>query len=124
MNKLILMFFAMIHILAFTGRASAFSTEFIAKFEITHNHHHEHSDDHQHEHDEIELDAKNVYPNLPAEEHTHRHEIVVSSQIPYIQSDTYVYFFNVGALVLYPKFDQVQPQAPFLNGIFRPPIQV
>jgi hypothetical protein len=116
------MLLIVIHFFTVAGRASTFSTELVASLEFTHSHHHEHNDEHQHEHGDIEADANIVHPSLPTEEHTHRHEIVVSGQILYIQSDCYTSFFNIRNLVLYPKFDQAPPQAPFLYGIFRPPI--
>lgn len=122
MNKLILVLFSVIQIYAFTGRVSAFSAEFIAKFEITHSHHYDHKDHHQHGHDEIELDAKNVHSDIPSEEHTHRHEIIVSSHIPFIQSDTAISSFKVEKLIPYPKLNQEPPQDPCRPGIFRPPI--
>ena len=112
----------MAHVFAFSGKTSAFSTELISRFEITHVHHHEHSDEHQHDHDDIELDAENVSTNLPTEKHGHRHEIIVSSQIPYIQSDNCTSFFKLEILPSYPKFNEEPPQNPFLQGILRPPI--
>lgn len=122
-NKLILILILAVHTFAFAGRASAFSTEFVAKFEITHSHHHDHNDEHKHDHDDSELDAKNVHPNLPTEEHTHRHEIVVSSQIPFILSSNCTPFLRMDKLASYPKLNQEPPQGPFLHGIFRPPIR-
>ncbi len=122
MNKLILVLLLVTHIFAFSGKASAFSTELITRFEITHIRHHEHSDEHQHDHDDIELVVENASPNLPTEEHSHRREIVVSSQIPYIQSDNWTSFFKIEILPSYPQFNEEPPQGPFLQGILRPPI--
>jgi hypothetical protein len=106
-----------IHIFAFAGRASAFYTKVIAKNEITHSH------EHQHEHGEIDHSKNNDHQNLPSQEHTHRHEILVGSQIPFIQSDICTSFLKIENLVIYSKFNQDPHQGPFLSGIFRPPIR-
>lgn len=122
-NKLALWLFVLIHIFGIATRSSAFATEFIAKFEITHSHHHEHSDEHQHEHKNVEFDGENALSKLPTEEHTHQHEVIVSSQILYLPNDSYSCLLKAENLVTYPNLNLEPPQGPFPLGIFRPPIQ-
>lgn len=124
MNKLVSILFFLIQIFIFADPASAFSTELIAKFEITHSHHHDDKDEHQHEHDEAGLEAEKVQLDVSSERHTHQHEIIVGSQILYIQSDAGILFLKFDKVILYPKFSQEPPQDPFRRGTFRPPIFV
>ena len=122
MNKLILLLIVFTHALAFAGHTLVSSSALIAKIEITHSHHHEHSDEHHHKHEEFNLDLKNIHSDVPNEEHTHRQDVIVNGQTPYISTDCQIHLFKPVSLITYLNFHQKLPPAPFRQGIFRPPI--